>query len=412
MRLDQHRIYDVAIIGGGIAGAAIARDAALRGASVILFEKEAFGSGTSSKSSKLIHGGIRYLESSWKALKRGQLPLAWKNFRFVFVSLKECRILEDIAPNLIKPLPLLVPLYRSQSRHPWTVYLGVCLYYLLARFSGPQKRPRLLWNARSVKTLLPELKEEGLRGGVVIWDRITDDKLLVERTIQSARTLGCQALEHTRVTHYTYDHAQEVFVLTILDETGQSLTVRSRAVINAAGPWVDDVRKTCKDYDQAWLEPVAGCHVVFKKLLPISVILEAQDGRLFFGINTSDKTRIGTTETPYADPESVKATSEEVQYLMDSWKSYFPEMSLKEKEALGTDAGIRPLLKPEHGLKTNEISREHAILKGPSGALHVIGVKLTDHRRVAKEVVDKIMPDLLRFNPLLKKKCQTHQTPL
>ena len=188
--------YDIAIIGGGIAGAGIARDASLRGLSVTLFEKNSFGSGTSGKSSKLIHGGIRYLELFWNELKLGHSLQARKNLGFVFASLREEKILRRIAPDLIEPLPLIIPVYKDAPRKPISIYTGVCLYFLLGLLAGNGRLPKLFLGKKSLLRVLPELQPEGLRGGVMFWDSRTEDVRLVRATIASAARNGAQCLEN------------------------------------------------------------------------------------------------------------------------------------------------------------------------------------------------------------------------
>ena len=186
----EKTVYDLAVIGGGIAGAAIARDAALRGIRVVLFEKNTFGSGTSSKSSRLIHGGIRYLEIAWDALKTGRLSEAWKNFCFVFSALKECRILQKIAPGLIRPIPILIPIYKEDPRGRWSIFAGALLYSALAALSGEWKPVKIFLNPSDIAKELPGLKTTGLLGGTRIWDRTVDDRALVRATMASAARHG------------------------------------------------------------------------------------------------------------------------------------------------------------------------------------------------------------------------------
>src|SRR3989338_6125560 len=196
--------FDIAIIGGGIAGAGIARDAALRGLRAILFEKNTFGSGTSNKSSKLIHGGLRYLELAWNALKRDNLSEAWKNFHFVFASLRESMILEKIASHLVRPIDLVVPIYKNEAMNPWLIYFGTLFYGSLAFLAGNHRFPRILGSKTAVLKLIPNLSPNHLLGGIVIWDHITNDKKLVEETIRSAARSGAQTLEHAFVKSYSY----------------------------------------------------------------------------------------------------------------------------------------------------------------------------------------------------------------
>ena len=404
-------IYDMVIIGGGIAGAAIARDAALRGTSVILLEKNRFGSGTSGQTSKLIHGGIRYLEIAWDALKRAQFGEAWKNFRFVCQALQECRTLERLAPNLVKPLPLILPIYASDSRRRWSIYTGVLLYYVLGLCSGGARAPKIFWRTNSITQLLPELRTEGLLGGVMIWDRLTDDRALVQSIMSSAARAGAKTQENIAVQTYHYDSNQKMFVISVRDQSGRDFECRARTLVNATGPWIDEMRERGNEKDQAWIEPIAGSHIVFKPFLPQSVLLQAQDQRFFFCIHVGHQMRVGTTERLHANPDTVKATREDIQYLLDSLSFYFPKLKLRREDILETDAGVRPLFKSKGPKKASTISREHELIQSPSGMLNIIGVKLTDHRRAAKKAVDLLLPELLKFNPRIQRRCRTDREP-
>jgi len=391
--LKQDAVFDVAIIGGGIAGAGIARDATLRGLKVVLLEKNTFGSGTSSKSSKLIHGGIRYLELAWLALKKGSVFEAWKNFHFVLSALKESAILEKIAGDLVKPIELVVPIYQSPSRNIWSVYFGALLYGLLAFLSGNRRLPRILWGQKAVLKLIPNLNPKDLAGGVIIWDHWTDDKRLVNKTIESARRSGAQAFEHAFVKSYQYDEQDQIYTAAV-ELNGQTRSFFTRKLINAAGPWIDKVRDSAHEKKGDFILPVAGSHITLKRFTDYSVILEAGDKRLFFVINHDDYARVGTTERVCKNPDTLKPTEHEVEYLLCALERYFPRMNIKSEDVISKDAGIRPLAKPNETQSPHAISREHEIRTGPTGVLHVLGVKLTDHRRAAEEVVNKVVKEL------------------
>lgn len=393
----KNQIFDVAIIGGGIAGAAIARDAALRGLRVVLFEKNTFGSGTSSKSSKLIHGGLRYLELAWVAFKRGELWEAWKNFRFVFSALKESFILEKIAPDLVWPIELVIPIYEQKGQPVWLVYFGALFYGLLSYISGNRRPPRILRSQEAVLHLIPNLNPKNLAGGVVIWDHTTDDKKLVLKTMESAKRAGAQAFEHAFVKSYQYEEHEKIYTLAV-KQNHQTRSFSARTLINAGGPWVDKIRDSAHEKMEDFIVPVAGAHIILKRFTDHSVILQADDKRIFFVINQDHLARVGTTERVCKDPDAVKATDQEVEYLLCALERYFPDMKIELGDILGKDAGIRPLAKPivgaRHASPLHSISREHEIRVGPTGVLHVLGVKLTDHRRAAEEVVNRIAKEL------------------
>lgn len=408
---ESEPIFDLAIIGGGIAGAAIARDAGLRGAGVILFEKSTFGSGTSSKSSKLIHGGIRYLELSWNALKRGQVAEGWKNFCFVISALRESALLERMAPDLIKPIELVIPVYKNEGQNVWAVYLGAVFYGVLALLAGNRKGPRILMGQAVVLKLIPNLNPKNLAGGIVIWDYTTDDKRLVEEIMRSAVRSGVQALEGATVQNYRYDQTNQFYAISV-EYNGVSQTYKARKLINASGPWVDKIRTKTGEKTGDFLVPVAGAHIMVKRFTDYSVILRAQDKRIFFVINVGPYSRIGTTERIHKDPDTIQALDEETEYLLCALERYFPNVKLGPEDILSKDAGIRPLAKPRESKTPHDISREHEIRIGPTGVVHVLGVKLTDHRRAAEKVMNQLVSQLRKFNPNIKTKSLTHQTPL
>lgn len=401
----MEKIYDLAIIGGGIAGAGIARDAALRGLSVILLEKNTFGSGTSSKSSKLIHGGIRYLELAWKSCLHGEFSEAWKNFRFVFTSLKESAVLEKIAPDLVKPIELMIPVYKTDDRNVFSIYAGALFYGLLGILSGNLRTPRLLLGPKAVLRELPNLSPKNLAGGVVIWDHWTDDEKLVRTTIESACRAGAEAHEHTCVKGYHVEPADKTYRITLGEEHGKK-EIRARKLVNASGPWVDHVRHQNHEKREHMIEPIAGCHVMLKKFTDHSAILRTDDKRIFFVINLGDRARVGTTERFCPYPDKVKALDEEIEYLLCALEKYFPENPFTMDDVLSKDAGVRPLAKPPIGKPAYAIPREHEIRTGENGVLHVLGVKLTDHRRAAEDVMQHLLtgedasPSLTAYLPL------------
>jgi glycerol-3-phosphate dehydrogenase len=415
---NTNKPYDLTIIGGGIAGAGIARDAALRGARVLLLEKNTFGSGTSSRSSRLIHGGIRYLEIAWAALCAGDLRAAGQNFSFVFSALKECRTLEKIAPDLVRPISLLIPIYADDLRGPWTVYAGSYLYYLLALFSGGGRCPKVFHGAEAVLRLAPDLRRERLKGAIQIWDRTTHDQKLVEKTIASARRAGAECLEQAEVLGWERMGAKGDFKIQVRQADGEKI-FESRVLVNAAGPWVDRVRGLTENNSARSLppplpliSPVAGAHITVKKFLDVSTLLQARDKRIFFCINTDDGCRIGTTERICHTPDRVEATENEINYLLKSLEFYFPEKNLTRADILSTDAGIRPLALPDKTISAHATSREHSITRDPSGIVNVVGVKLTDYRRAAEDTLSFILPDLLTHNPAISKKSITATTIL
>lgn len=409
--LKNEQVFDLAIIGGGIAGTAIARDASMRGISVLLFEMNELGSGTSSKSSKLIHGGLRYLELSWNALTRGDFAESWKNVRFVFSALRECAVLERIAPDLVKPISLLIPIYARDARQPITVYLGTFFYGFLSVLAGKGRLPKFFFSKRSVLEKLPGLNPDGLKGGVLIWDHTTDDQELVRRTASSAKKNSAQIFEKTKVQKTEYFFEKNIYKITVQGEA-PSKEFFAHRILNASGPWVDKTRKLLGEYEEDYLVPVAGSHLELKPFLPVSVILQAPDKRLFFVINRDGAARVGTTEWICKDPDELKPAEADKDYLLGALSFYFPEKKFTASDILRTDAGIRPLARPKTHQSEHDISREHEIRVSKSGIIHVLGVKLTDHRRAAQEIVDELIPELRRFKPGIRLKTETQKIKL
>jgi glycerol-3-phosphate dehydrogenase len=411
MKKSSEDLLDIAIIGGGIAGAGIARDATLRGFRVGLFEKNTFGSGTSGKSSKLIHGGLRYLEIACLALRYGNFSKFWKNFCFVFSALRESHILERTASQYVKPILFIVPLYQSDDRSLLSVYIGSLVYGILAFLSGSQRMPKILWSKDAVLKWVPNLNAAGLVGGVVIWDHLTNDKELVQAIINDAERSGAEIYEHAPVQKYQLLENKTTYKLTVKLK-GKQTEFYARKVINAGGPWIDQIRSTSSTNDEEYIVPVAGAHINVRKFTDYSVILRAPDKRIFFVINIGPHARIGTTERIHKDPDHVEPLAEEIEYLFFALERYFPSVSLSETDVIAQDAGIRPLARPKKTTPLSDISREHEIRTDELGVIHMVGVKITDHRRAAQEVVDQLVKQLTPMGPSIRKKRLTPSTPL
>jgi glycerol-3-phosphate dehydrogenase len=260
--------------------------------------------------------------------------------------------------------------------------------------------------SEKVLKILPGLRKEGLRGGVVIWDRVTNDKALVEKTLSSAAKHGAALFEHSAVESCRHDKTEGYYTIGVRRENSLN-EFKARKVVDATGAWIDETRKLFGEYDHDIVSPVAGCHIELKPFCPMSVLLQAKDDRIFFCIHVNGVARVGTTERTHHDPDNVGATQEEIDYLLNSLGFYFPAMRFGRESILSADAGIRPLVRPEKNLTENEISREHRFRSGPSGILHIVGVKLTDHRRAAEEAVGKLVRDLAKYNPSIKSRSGT-----
>jgi len=374
--------FDLLVVGGGITGAGIARDAARRGLKVAIVEMNDVAFGTSSRSSKLIHGGLRYLEQY--------------EFSLVFESVSERRILQDIAPHLVNPLGFLFPVYKSARKPLWMINTGIRLYEGLALFRSP-KRPRSL-KPVEVAEIEPAVRQDHLKGAPLYYDCATDDARLTLETALDAAERGAVVATWAKVTSFLKDANGRVHGVVARDElSGELREVEARAVVNATGPWTDATIAMSQAGTPHLLRPTKGIHVVVAHdKLPLNhavVCFHPTDKRVLFAIPWGDRTYLGTTDTDFeGDPADVAATLEDVDYLIDASNSYFPDHGLSRDDVISTWAGIRPLMAPStedgESLSESSVSREHAIVVGQDGLITIAGGKLTTYRRMSAEVVE------------------------
>ncbi|HZS42256.1 MAG TPA: glycerol-3-phosphate dehydrogenase [Polyangia bacterium] len=364
--------FDLLIVGGGINGAGIARDAALRGLKVALVEKSDFASGTSSKSSKLVHGGLRYLEHA--------------QFRLVFEGTNERALLMRVAPHLVKPLEFLVPSYKRDKPGLFVLDVGLWIYDALSKFSSPRLHRTV--RAGRVAKLEPGLRREELEGGLLYYDCMTDDARMTLENILDARALGVPILNYTRAVQLLTDGDR--IVGAEIESGGARVKVRARCVVNATGPWCDQVRELAGE--RPILHTSKGVHLIIdaQRLQTRHAVVMKQKRRVVFCIPWGDRTVIGTTDTFYdGRPEDVRADGADVTYLLGLANYYFPDAKLTPDDVLATYAGLRPLVKPDADVaNASDVSREHHIVSRP-GLVTVAGGKLTTYRRIAAEVVDR-----------------------
>lgn len=371
------RPFDVAIIGGGINGVAIARDAAMRGLSVALFEKDDYCAGTSAWSTRLVHGGLRYLE-------RGE-------FRLVRESLRDRETLWRIAPHLVTPLSFVVPIYRHNHLPGSLFRLGMLLYDVLS-FDRSVPAHRHL-GRKAVAAELPGLDPEGLNGALQYYDgQVSYAERLVVETLLSAATLGVEAMNYATVDGVAVEGGQTVGVTVRDDLDGSSAVVPARVVVNAAGPWVDDLVPAGGN---RLIGGTKGSHLIvdpFPGAPPTAIYYEARsDNRAVLVVPWNGRYIIGTTDDRYDDDlDTVAATREEIDYLLGETNQLIPEANLTVESVLFTYAGVRPLPYRESG-DTGSIPRSHLIIEhdGAEGLLSVVGGKLTPHLSLGREVVDR-----------------------
>ncbi len=375
---------DVLVIGGGITGAGIARDAALRGWSVALVEQHDFAFGTSSRSSKIVHGGVRYLE--------------YGHFLLVRESARERAAVRAIAPHLVHKLDFLYPVFAPDSL--LKIRAGLSVFDWLASTEYPDRHQML--EPDEVRTFLPGLRDP-LRGAVQYVEFITDDARLVLENVQSAAQHGARVANHARCDRFFTDSDGRVRGARVVDElTGAGYEVQARIVVNAGGPWAQKILEASDLPVEKPLRPSKGIHLLLSAdRLPIegAAFLKSRSGRRGLAMRRLDFVYVGTSDAEYTGPlEAPRATRDEVVDLLAMVQDCFPEAQLTIEDVLATWAGVRPLI-AEEGKSTRDTSREDEVWTGPEGLVTVAGGKLTTYRRMAGRVVEKLL-DALGESPI------------
>lgn len=372
--------FDLLIIGAGITGAGAARDAARRGLKVAVIEARDIAYGTSSRSSKLVHGGLRYLEQM--------------EFSLVFEAVSERRVLQNIAPHLVNPLGFLYPVYRTSPIRLDTLRAGLWLYDGLSLFRSPKLHRTL--SPKQVAKAEPLLVQKNLRGAPLYYDCATDDARLTLESMLDAVNQGARLLTWARVTGLVHDAQGRVDGVRVQDSLSGAppIEVRANAVINATGPWTDRVRGLGRG-EKPLLKPTKGVHIVLSaERLPLThavVCNHPRDRRLLFAIPWGEQSYIGTTDTWYeGKPEDVAADAWDVEYLLEAGNAYFPEAKLTLDDVISTWAGLRPLIGQSDRAESS-VSREHEILVDTDGLITIAGGKLTTFRRMGAEVVSRAL---------------------
>ncbi len=383
-------VFDAVIVGGGMAGAGVARDLAQRGLSCVLVEKTDFAAGTTSRSSKLIHGGLRYLELF--------------DFRLVRESLRERETLARLAPQLIRPLPFLMPVYRDGPRSLIKVRLGLRLYDLLT----PGKRtPRYgtMDDARA-RALEPTLRPEGLLGAGYYFDDLllSPERLCLENVL-SARRAGAHALNYAQAEEFR-ERPDGGWTARVRDLVGGDVVeLHGRILVNAAGPWVDRIRARAgvEDRGERILRTTKGAHLLLPRLTERALYLATNDDRLVFVIPWREFSLVGTTDTDYADnPDRVWATRADVEYLLEAARRLLTDPRITEANVAYTYAGVRPLsFDGAVSRRASAVSRQHRVVaEGPAGRfLSITGTKLTCFRSLAEHVGTEVARRLGRGGP-------------
>lgn len=385
--------FDLLVVGGGITGAGVARDAALRGLRVALIERNDFAAGTSSRSSKLIHGGVRYLQQGDIALVRE--------------SAAERDVLGKIAPHLALPRRMVMPTY-SRGMHA-KLSIGLWGFDKLASIAADERHET--WTRDDTLSREPLLDGRRLYGAVVFTEYLTDDARLVLDTVRGAHDAGALVANHAEVTAATRAHGTSR--VTVRDTlTGTTREVVARSVVNAGGPWVDEVRRRAGALTGARMHLTKGVHLVVRhERLPLQhiVVMVARDKRSVFAVPRGACTYLGTTDTDYGSPaDNPEVTADDVAYLLDAANRTFTGRPLSSHDVVASWAGLRPLLH-EEGKNPSEISRKDEVMEdSASGLISIAGGKLTTHRRMAERVVDLVTKRLGgKHQP-----CRTGQVPL
>jgi glycerol-3-phosphate dehydrogenase len=367
--------FDLLVIGGGIHGAGVARDAAMRGLTVALVEKGDFASGASSKSSKLIHGGLRYLEHF--------------EFGLVRESCRERGILLRIAPHLVKPLPFLIPIYQGDPRPPWMVRIGLAMYGMLggSRSAGQN---RVLSAAEAVEQE-PVLQAGDLRGAAEYWDCQENDARFCLANIVEAAEHGAACANYVEATGFALrgGRLQGTRVRDVI--TNASFDIRARSFINAGGPWVERIAGLDPATPAIPLRPTKGIHLVTRRLAQRHALLlqTRRDRRVFFVLPWgAHHSLVGTTDTDFdGDADRVEAKCRDVEYLIECVNKALPSVNLTGADVLSSFAGLRPLLRQD-GRVPSDVTRRHTLGVSPGGLISIIGGKYTTYRAVAEEVVN------------------------
>lgn len=372
--------FDLAVIGGGIAGAGVAQDAASRGLSVVLLEKDDFASGTSSRTTKLIHGGLRYLEQF--------------HFKLTRELCQERGLLEHLAPHLVRDFSFIMPLVKGSPFFSLKAEIGLSLYDLLSwSVAGARHHRRL--SARQVLESCPALDGRVFSGGLRFHDCITDDSRMVLEVVKSACAHGAVALNYVQVTGFETE-AGAVRSLICHDRySGQALTVRCRACVNATGVWSDELFGLIDQSWRAHVQPSKGVHII----VPASafetntaLFLPTRDGRYVFVVPWQRALMIGTTDNAYSGHlDKPLPSADEIDYLLAVINGFTQTHKLNRSDIIGSFAGLRPLVQPPESSKdTKSMSREHVIFQGPGKVVGLNGGKLTNYRIMANHVLNEV----------------------
>jgi glycerol-3-phosphate dehydrogenase len=373
-------MFDVLVVGGGIFGAGIARDAVLRGLRVALIDKGDFASGTSSRSSKLIHGGFRYLEQG--------------ACRLVMESCRERQVLRNMAPHLVRPMPFLLPVYQGDRRTLGKMRVGMALYDALALYRNHARHRGL--SASATAAMEPHLARQGLVGSILYYDCQEDDARFCIENILHAGQLGAVCVNYCELTGFV-SRDDRIVAATVTDRIGHgSLEIRAKSFINAAGPWVDQVAGLA-GAGNSYLRPTKGVHILLPRLTEHHAITfqGKRDGRIMFIMPWNDCTLVGTTDTDFrGDANDVRADAADLDYLLSEVRALLPDAKVDYSDIITTFAGLRPLLHNGNNSQPSARSREWQIIHHGANFMSIAGGKYTTYRAQAEKIVDALLQKL------------------
>ena len=400
--------FDIAIIGGGITGAGLALDAALRGRRTVLLEKRDFSAGTSSRSTKLIHGGLRYLEHY--------------DFAMVREGLRERAILTRIAPHLAEPFPFLVPVYRDRRRnysHPLLMRAGMILYGLLAGRFGPGRHRKL--STDEALSFAPGLDRHGLEGALLYYDGLTNDSRLVIDVLKRAHEEGACLINHATVTGLQRDEQGKLNGLRLRDQLGGGeMSCQARVVINATGVWMEETLRLPGGNPgriNRTVRPSKGIHLtVAAERLPVSgawLIPSLVGHRFYFVVPWEGRVNIGTTDTDYdGSKDDPQALGSEIDEILAAINAYFPTAALEPADVISSWAGLRPLISDPEVSQTTDISRQEEVIESADGLISIGGGKLTTYRLMAENGINLAEQRLHERGDRAPRRSQTARTPI
>lgn len=396
----ENEALDVLVIGGGITGAGIALDAVTRGMKTGLVEMQDFAAGTSSRSTKLVHGGLRYLQQF--------------EIKMVADVGKERAIVYENGPHVTTPEWMLLPFHKGSTLGPFTSNIGLRVYDFLASVKKTERRKML--NQEQALQKEPLLKKEGLKGAGYYVEYKTDDARLTMEVMKKAVEHGAQAVNYAKVTDFIYEQSKVVGVV-VEDQLNRKMyKIFAKKIISAAGPWVDEVREMDGSKQGKSLHLTKGVHLVFSQQdfpLQNAIYFDAPDGRMIFAIPRDKKTYVGTTDTTYSGTIAHPlVTVADREYLLDAIEYMFPSMKIKADQIESSWAGLRPLIAEEGANSPSEISRKDEIFISETGLISMAGGKLTGYRKMAKEAVDLLADQFKNENDVLYSACETKHLPI